>query len=182
MLPLLLLQKWKLIFQREIFYRILKYIFKQKLDNMELNKECVVCGGKIEHPRRGKLYCSENCRSRAYLNRKKNGELNPADQKPAGIIEYTFDQNEYEAVKNSYGHSFNLTFIAYCFLRKNLINDPGIDVIHKYVDEFDWDELMNDRGSEMHKKFTEFQKLFFDTPLRVKVIPLENKENKPTEE
>jgi len=113
--------------------------------------KCIVCGNVIDPPRRGKKYCSDACKSRAYFDRKKREEIikEPEESTPV----YTFDYAEYKKVKEI---GCNEIFEVYCFLRKNLSGETNIQEIRDYLKEFDTTDLYD--VSSISVLFKEYQK------------------------
>ena len=63
------------------------------------NDTCIICGNKFEYPREGKLYCSDSCKSSAYINRKKEDKPNEKPElkpEPEKKVLYLFYHKEYE--------------------------------------------------------------------------------------
>jgi len=127
--------------------------------------KCIVCGGDIEHPRHGKMYCSDTCKTRAYIERKKKTDPGSHDQENDQVIMYTFDYNEFKAVK------CDNTFEVYCFLRKNLAGEPDLDFIKGYIKEFDVSPIYDEeKNNILYQEYQKFLKIFHATPKKIEVI------------
>ncbi|PKP22703.1 MAG: hypothetical protein CVU05_02690 [Bacteroidetes bacterium HGW-Bacteroidetes-21] len=103
------------------------------------NDTCVICGEKFE-PREKKLYCSDSCKQKAFLQRKEK-ENNPEtpeiipEQKIIKKNIIIFDYQEYKSVLEKLPYKFTewLLFERYCFFRKNLSGEPIIEDIIEYL-------------------------------------------------
>jgi hypothetical protein len=135
------------------------------------NDTCIICGQKFE-PREGKLYCSENCKQKAYNDRKK--ESNPEEETDLKCqsmevkknILYTFYLEEFELVKKRAKEKeirdpFNfLDFDQYCYFRR-LINTQGkvnIDFIVNAISKYSSVPLDYHHGDVIRDEFEKFQR------------------------
>ncbi|MFW5804034.1 MAG: hypothetical protein ACOCWG_02265 [bacterium] len=130
------------------------------------NKNCVVCGSEIEHTRKGKKYCSENCKNKAYNERKieaKKSEIEVLKDKGIEIL-YTFKTSEFERVSKKMNLSSPMDFETYCFFRKNLSINVSDEFIIDYLQKITTDY---NSQPDIEKAHHEFMFLFHSGKVRI---------------
>jgi hypothetical protein len=123
-----------------------------------MNYACTVCGKEFPYYK-GKLYCSNSCKTKGHKLKKEGVEL----QLPiAGFNQErtSFYLSDYDSLRNKEFCSF----IHYCFLIKNFAEFEDLTFINNYVDtiicgnEFE-NDLKNEK-SPMKKKVLEFEEIY----------------------
>lgn len=134
--------------------------------NDALNTICVVCGGPIQDPRRGKMYCCETCKQKAYYMKKKVVPENQDQEKneivPISYL-YKFDLSIWRQVKKKFT---DINLEEYCFITRGLkdvnsvksIVDFISDVAQPHINSDYFDDL-HEHGNQRNKLFNEFKEL-----------------------
>lgn len=129
-----------------------------------MKANCIVCGNEFSE-RKGKIYCSDSCKTKAYELRKAGKEISGENKKPKGVI-VSFKVAEYEEISKMF-KSFSISFVSYCFFRKNLPNNLSIERIYLVLHSYWNNDLIDDNGniinesSALFKSFEEFKLNFF---------------------
>lgn len=149
----------------------------------DANASCIVCGTPFQM-RKGKVYCSDSCKTKAYVLRKEGKEVNPDKMRPGGalLVFYIDEYNEWKESENE----FTLTLDAYCFFRKNLPNNTPMKEIVKIMSTYYQLDYINDSGvntsnSVVSQSFKEFQRLFFEGGVKVEVATPGKHDNSSSE-
>jgi hypothetical protein len=137
----------------------------------DLTSNCIICGNAFEY-RKGKQYCSESCKTKAYNLRKEGVAATGSKMRPrgSGVV---FKLDEYEKWIEI-GNDFSLTPDVFFFLRKNLPDNLSIERIDKLIKEYYEKTYITEHGSINIEKeilfasFNEFQRLFFDGYFTIK--------------
>jgi hypothetical protein len=138
------------------------------------NSICVICLNEFK-PREGKLYCSNACKQKGYLDKKrpkievikKDVDLNNIKKK------YIIYFNEFKEYKLAFPNDID-SFMLYCFFRKNLIGITDIKQVYDYINSFEEsliEDLWSNEYSSIYKKYKEFENKFLDDDF---IISFEN--------
>lgn len=139
------------------------------------NTTCVICLKEFK-PREGKLYCSNACKQKGYSDKKNQtnntivGDIKLNNIKKKYVIYFP----EYQKYQETYPKD-TISFIFYCFFRKNLIGVTDIKQVYDYINSFDdswFDDLRRNEYSSAFKKYIEFEDKFLDDDF---IISFENK-------
>ena len=127
---------------------------------------CIVCGKGIAD-RKGKLYCSDSCKQKAYVLRKDGTPTMPIVKEP-GSIKFSYD--EYDQWLKEFKQEE--TFVYYCFLRKNLTPDASLQLINNIINDTLKDagrlrEKILNETTAIGKDFAEFEKQFFSKKFEI---------------
>lgn len=74
---------------------------------------CAVCNSVINSNRKGKIYCSNACKQRAYTMRINGISLTSTSQTQS--VTYTF--NEFKLITESLEEEYQVSYIEYCYIR-----------------------------------------------------------------
>jgi hypothetical protein len=119
---------------------------------------CTQCGK--EYPfRKGKMYCSQSCKTLAHRNRKYGGvTIHPGATKEERNIFYLSD---YE----SWPDRQNYSFVLYCFLIKgqseNVPPETAGSIASAVCSDSKFDTDIEDNGHPICKEYKKFQEAFF---------------------
>lgn len=120
--------------------------------------KCIICAKPFPH-RRGKAYCSNSCKQRAYLNKKSGG-----DHLPIGTISnQVFYLEDYNAFLQSTYCRYDTEFIAYCFCIKNFGDDEFSYCLNEIAGELITESFLRNIHNPQHpvgRQFLQFQNEF----------------------
>ncbi|MEO8769008.1 MAG: hypothetical protein ABI402_02955 [Ferruginibacter sp.] len=143
---------------------------------MNAKSICTVCGNEFKY-RRGKLYCSNSCKTKGF-NLKKAGISGFDIEKPGESYNQartTFYLSDYNKVKHQDFCSFEL----YCFLVKNFSDNEDVEFLNEYVEKIilvdSFDSDIKNNQHPIRKKYLQFLEHFHDGTYKIKKDrPLEN--------
>ena len=114
-------------------------------------RNCIVCNSVIEGNRRGKIYCSNSCKQRAYYERKQGLRCTSPGIRPIG---------QFNSVKKQSSKLDGLTYLEYCYI---ISQYPASDSIDEQVETilavFDHVYQYNEEITNAHQSgLLEFQR------------------------
>lgn len=127
---------------------------------------CIVCGKGIAD-RKGKLYCGDSCKQKAYVLRKEGIPTMPIVKEPE-IIKFSYA--EYDQWSKEFDQEES--FVYYCFLRKNLAPDASLQLINNIITDTYKDacrlrdKILNE-ATAIGKDFVEFEKQMFSSKFAI---------------
>ena len=134
---------------------------------MNNDLSCIICEKPFPY-RKGKLYCCDSCKTKAY-NIKKSGEAIPGTETTNSISRTTFYLTDYtKSDQKSY-----CTFEEYCFLIRNFSDqDNDLGFINDFVGTIVRTEIffadMQNQNHPLKKKYLIFIDKFHDGHFAIK--------------
>jgi hypothetical protein len=124
---------------------------------------CTVCGKEFPYYK-GKLYCSNSCKTKGHKLKKEGVEL---QQPISGFNQErtTFYLSDYEDLNLNEVCSF----VQYCFFIKNFSEDEEVSFVNDYVrtmvqgyfEESNFEKDLKNNKSPMKKRLIEFEEIYY---------------------
>ncbi len=127
---------------------------------------CTVCGTEFPYYK-GKLYCSNSCKTKGHKLKKEGVELR---QPISGFNQErtTFYLSDYE----NFNEKSLCSFIQYCFLIKNFSESENIDFMNDYVETIirsnEFEQDLKNHKAPMKRKLLEFEEIYHSGRYEIK--------------
>ncbi|HBS87726.1 MAG TPA: hypothetical protein DEA97_14280 [Bacteroidales bacterium] len=127
------------------------------------NSMCVECGKEFE-PRKGKLYCSDACKQKAYGRKKTTNEKEKTKMEEKMNIPILYKVKYSEFLEYNTKYKDEMSIELFSFLRTKITGNYTVELFSSYYsslyDTGSIDRMYNDTTSVFYKKFQEFLSLF----------------------